>query len=68
MLLKKFMEKIFTKKGWWDASGTLGVTQTKKSKKLPEDMHEIFNKICEKLCKSTTCSTEIWQSPQKRHQ
>ena len=45
------MEKISAKKGWWDASGTLGVMQTKKSKKLPEDMHEIFNKIYEKLCK-----------------
>ena len=27
---------------------------TKKSRILPEDMREIFNKTCEKLCKSTT--------------
>ena len=52
------MEKISAKKGWWDASGTLVVTQTKKSKKLPDDMHEIFNKICEKLCNSTTTTSQ----------
>ena len=36
---------------WYFRSDT-----NKKLKKLPEDMHEIFNKICEKLCKSTTAS------------
>ena len=30
----------------------------KKSKKLPEDMGEIFNKICKELCKSTTTTSQ----------
>ena len=31
---------------------------TKKSRNLPEDMQDIFNKTCEKLCKSTITTSQ----------
>ena len=57
MLLKEYGED-FCKERVVGCQGHFRSDANKKSKTLPEDMPEIFNKICEKLCKSTTTASQ----------
>ena len=49
-------EKISAKKRAVGCQWHFRSNSTKKSRILPEDVMDIFNQTCEKLCKSTTTS------------